>query len=267
MGALSTHESGRVAVNEQLSLLIELQKVDSVILALHSKIDLMPGTITASEGPLKKSEASFENLKQGCAAMEKKKKDREKAIEDINEKIKKLTQRTSEIKNNKEYQAHLKEIEKAEKDLKSAEDELLDAIESIEKSSKSLAAEQSSIAGERSKLDVIKKEIEKTIALDRQELKKLKTARKKFIEKLGKLDPDIYGRYIAIMKSGRGLAVVEAKNEICQGCNLHIPPQMFVELKKNEEITLCPQCRRILYYSDSDVASTEPKDEGQKANG
>ena len=249
---------------EQLGLLIELQKLDTVILALHSKIDLMPGTIAASEGPLKKSEASFENLKQGCAAVEKKKKDREQTIQDINEKIKKLTQRTSEIKNNKEYQAHLKEIEKAEKDLRSAEDDLLDAIESIEKSAKLLAAEQSSIAAERAKLDVIKLEIEKTITLDRQELKKLKVARKQFIEKLAELDPDIYGRYIATMKLGRGLAVVEAKNEICQGCNLHIPPQMFVELKKNEEITLCPQCRRILYYNESDVASTETKDEGQK---
>ncbi len=248
-------------MNEQLCLLIELQKLDTVILALHSKIDLMPGTIAASEGPLKKSEATFENLKQGCAAMEKKKKDKEQAIEDINEKIKKLSLRTSEIKNNKEYQAHLKEIERAGKDLKAAEDELLDAIESIEKSSKLLAAEQSSIAGERSKLDVIRQEIEKTIALDRQELKKLKDARKKFIEKL---DPDIYGRYIATMKSGRGLAVAEAKNEICQGCNLHIPPQMFVELKKNEELTLCPQCRRILYYNNSDVVSTEAKDEGLK---
>jgi predicted nucleic acid-binding Zn-ribbon protein len=252
-----TFDAGRVVVNEQLCLLIELQKLDTVILALHSKIDLMPGTITASEGPLKKSEAAFENLKQGCATMEKKKKDREQAIQDINERIKKLTQRTSEIKNNKEYQAHLKEIEKGERDLKSAEDELLDAIESIEKSAKLLAAEQSSISGERSKLDVIKKEIEKTIALDRQELKKLKVARKKFIEKLEKLDPDIYGRYIATMKLGRGLAVVEAKNEICQGCNLHIPPQMFVELRKNEEITLCPQCRRILYYNNSDVTSIE----------
>ncbi len=257
----------RVEVNEQLFLLIELQKLDTVILALHSKIDLMPGTIAASEGPLKKSEASFENLKQGFAAMEKKKRDREQAIEEVNQKIKKLTQRTSEIKNNKEYQAHLKEIEKAEKDLKSAEDELLDAIVSIEKSSKLLAADKSSIAEERSKLDVIKQEIEKAIALDRQELKKLKVARKKFIEKLEKLDPDIYGRYIATMKSGRGLAVVEAKNEICQGCNLHIPPQMFVELKKNEEITLCPQCRRILYYNNADVSPTEAQDEGLKAKG
>ena len=162
----------------------------------------------------------------------------------------KLSQRTSQIKSNKEYQAHLKEIERAEKDLRSAEDDLLDAIESIEKSSKLLTEEQTRVAGERSKLDVITQDLEKTAVQDRQELKKLKEERKKFIEKM---EPDIYNQYIAIMKSRRGLAVVEAKSEICQGCNLHIPPQMFVELKRNEEIIHCPQCRRILYYGNSEA--------------
>ena len=167
-----------------------------------------------------------------------------------------MRQRSSEIKNNKEYQAHLKEIEKAEKDLKSAEDNLLDAIESIEKSSKLIAGEQDRVNEERSKLDAAKKELEKKIAVDKQELKKLKEERKKFI---GKLDPEIYNQYIGIMKGKRGLAVVEAKNEICTGCNLHIPPQMFVELKQNNEITHCPQCRRILYYSNSETPSSEPE--------
>ncbi len=237
-------------MNEQLRLLIELQRLDTVILTLHSKIDTLPGTIAASEVPLKKASTSLENIKQGHAAMEKKKKDKEMDIEEISNKIEKMKRRTSEIKNNKEYQAHLKETEKAEKDLKAAEDELLNVIESIEKSSKLLAAEQASISEEQAKLDVIKVEIEKRIAADKQELKKLKGDRKKFTEKL---DPDIYTRYIGIMRSRKGLAVVEAKNEICSGCNLHIPPQMFVELKQNTEITHCPQCRRILFFSNSDA--------------
>jgi predicted nucleic acid-binding Zn-ribbon protein len=238
-------------VNEQLRLLVELQKLDTGILELHYKIDKLPASIAASEGPLKKAEVSFEAVKQSCAALEKKKKERESAIDDIGQKIKKLAQRTSEIKNNKEYQAHLKEIQKAEKDLKSAEDDLLDAIESLEKSAKLLTSEQARVSGERSKLEAIRVELEQTAAVEKQGLKNLKADRKKFIEKI---DPDIYERYMATMKSGRGLAVVEARNEVCQGCNLHIPPQMFVELKKNDEITLCPQCRRILYYSNSESA-------------
>jgi predicted nucleic acid-binding Zn-ribbon protein len=48
-----------------------------------------------------------------------------------------------------------------------------------------------------------------------------------------------------------GLAVIEVKDEICQGCNMNIPPQLFVELKKNEEIYNCPHCRRIIFYKNS----------------
>jgi len=249
-------------VNEQLRLLIELQKLDTEILSLHSRIDLMPGTLAASEGPLKKAEVSVENIKHGLAALEKKKKDKEQSIDDINEKLKKLKQRSSEIRNNKEYQAHLKEIDRAERDIKAAEGELLDMIESAEKASKQLAAEQASLAEERSRLDIAGKELEKVVAMHRLDLKELKNARKKFIEKL---DGDIYKIYIGIMKSGRGLAVVEATNEICGGCNLHIPPQMFLELKRNDEITLCPECRRILYYCDSGAVSPDTAGEGQNA--
>jgi predicted nucleic acid-binding Zn-ribbon protein len=44
--------------------------------------------------------------------------------------------------------------------------------------------------------------------------------------------------------------VVEARDEICQGCNMNMPPQMFVELKKNAEIIQCLQCERILYWKE-----------------
>ncbi|MBI3593114.1 MAG: hypothetical protein HY099_06515 [Nitrospirae bacterium] len=132
-------------VNEQLSLLTELQKLDTIILSARMKIDSLPEKISSREVPLIKAGASYEDAKQSHAALEKKKKDKERDIEDANEKIKKLKQRTSEIKSNKEYQAHLKEIERAEKDLKSAEDESLSIMESIEKSSRLLEAEHARI--------------------------------------------------------------------------------------------------------------------------
>ena len=37
---------------------------------------------------------------------------------------------------------------------------------------------------------------------------------------------------MALLEKCNGLAVVEARDEICQGCNMNIPPQMFVELRK-----------------------------------
>ncbi len=54
------------------------------------------------------------------------------------------------------------------------------------------------------------------------------------------------------MKKHKGLAVAEVIDEICQGCFLHIPPQLYVEIKLNQTIKYCPQCGRILYYKAKD---------------
>ena len=243
-------------MNEQLRLLTELQKLDTAILADRMRIDAIPSQISSEEGPLKNAEASCEAARQNHAALEKKKKDRERDIEDLNEKIKKLRQRTSDIKTNKEYQAHLKEIEGAEKDIRKAEDELLSVMDSLEQTSKRVKAESDRVGEERAKIEAIRGELQKEVDRREQDLKGLKAERKKIVEKVA---GDIYTLYTNLMKSHRGLAVVEAKNEICQGCNIHIPPQMFVELKKNDEIMHCPQCRRILYYAPPE------NDPGQEA--
>ena len=237
-------------MNEQLKLLVELQKLDTVILSDRSKIDSIPARISSEEGPFKKAEAAYDNAKQRHESLEKKKKDREREIYDINEKIKKMKQRSSEIKNNKEYQAHLKEIERAEKDLRTAEDGPLTIMESLEESSKHLKVEIATIEKEKARIELIKKDLEKEVLTCEGEVKKLKEQRKLLVDKI---DADIYEHYKNRLKASRGLAVVAAKDEICQGCNIHIPPQLFVEIKNNDELINCPQCRRILYYVKQDT--------------
>ena len=48
-----------------------------------------------------------------------------------------------------------------------------------------------------------------------------------------------------------GVVVVEARGESCSGCFMSIPPQIFVNVKKNAEIITCPNCQRILYYKEA----------------
>lgn len=233
-------------MNEQLKLLIDIQKIDSAIISTRHTINEIPKKISSFEGPLKEAQAAYEKTKQQYAALEKQKKSKEDLINEINEKIKKLKQRSSEIKTNKEYQAHLKEIEQAEKSLRSVEDELLSIMDSMDGISRSLERETSKISEEKNKIETLKRELDKEISRYEDDLKRLKEERKRLIDKI---DKDIYDEYMSLLKSCRGLAIAEAKNEICMGCNLHIPPQLFVRIKSNEDINRCPQCRRILYYS------------------
>lgn len=243
-------------MNEQLRLLIELQTLDSLILETRLKIDAAPSTILSYEKPLKKAQEVYENAKKELENLEKKKRDKELEIAELKEKINKLKQRSSEIKDNKAYQAHLKEIEKAEKDFGDKEDEILIIMESIDATATLLKSQNALVEKERTNFEAVKDELQKKIVRIENELKNLKEDRKKITNKI---EGDIYNQYMTLMKTARGIAVVKAKNEVCRGCNIHIPPQLFVEIKSNQEIINCLQCKRILYYIKKD----EPENKAQ----
>ncbi|NCO67801.1 MAG: hypothetical protein COY75_08405 [Nitrospirae bacterium CG_4_10_14_0_8_um_filter_41_23] len=235
-------------MKEQLERLIELQKIDSKILDKKRMIDEIPLRISEAEFPLNESQTAIDKIKQRHDSLELKKRGKEKELDDINEKIKKLKARTTEIKTNKEYQAHLKEIESIDKERSTVEDEILIVMEEIDTSSKEIELGRAKFRTEKDKIEALKKKLESEMLEAERELLPLKEARSKIV---GVIDEEIYKRYISLFESYNGVAVIEAKDEICQGCNMNIPPQLFVEIKKDEEIIHCPQCRRILYYKNS----------------
>lgn len=232
-------------MQENIRLLIELQEADSTIIRKKAVIDSLPSKLSSAEKLFKEIQSLYEKEKQKCELLEKKKKDRERGIEDINEKIKKTKAHALNIKTNKEYQAHLKEIETIEKERYAIEDEILSFMEAIEAAAKEVKAEELKMKAEKDKVEAFRKEVAEETAEAEKELGELKVRR---IAIADKIDPDVYSNYMALLEKCNGLAVVEARDEICQGCNMNIPPQMFVELKKNIEIIQCQQCDRILYW-------------------
>lgn len=234
-------------MQENIKLLIELQGIDSVIIRDKNIIDSMPSRLFSADKAFKEIQAIYDREKQKLNLLEKKKKDKEKETEDINERIKKIKARTSEIKTNKEYQAHLKEIGTIEKERYAIEDEILSIMEAMDATGKELKAEEIKVKAEKDKIEALKKEVEKEIAGAEKELSEKKVRR---LDIADKIDPDMYKEYMKIFEACNGLAAVEAKDEICQGCNMNVPPQICVEIKKNEEIIQCPQCRRILYWKE-----------------
>jgi predicted nucleic acid-binding Zn-ribbon protein len=44
------------------------------------------------------------------------------------------------------------------------------------------------------------------------------------------------------------LAVVSVWKEVCNGCHMNLPPQLYIELQKSFELHSCPNCNRIIYW-------------------
>jgi len=232
-------------VKEKLERLIKLQQIDSKILNKKLMLDDIPSKISEAELPVKEIYAGLDKIKDRQESLEKKKRDKERKIDDLDERIKKLKARITEIKTNKEYQAHLREIEAAEKERYSAEDDILILMEELDAASKEMEIDEAKLRTEKNKIEAFKKELEAELLEAEKELLPLNEARSKIIDSI---DKEMYKQYMTLIEACNAVAVVEAKEEICQGCNMNIPPQLFVEIKKNEEIIHCPQCRRILYF-------------------
>jgi hypothetical protein len=235
-------------VDKNLQNLVDLQKLDSQILALHLKIESIPAHIAAEEAVYKNAQKAHEAASQKQQSIEKKKKEKERQIEDLNEKIAKMKSRAPEIKTNKEYQANLKEIEAFEAQIRAIEDELLNIMEAIENSEGSTKEENIKFAAAKAEADALGIERQKEVKTAEQELQDLKSKRKEFSDKI---EPETYALYLGLLKSKRGLAVAEVAKGICQGCCMNVPPQLFVQIKNSAEggvLFQCPQCLRILYY-------------------
>ncbi|MCX7770967.1 MAG: C4-type zinc ribbon domain-containing protein [Proteobacteria bacterium] len=230
---------------EELKTLISLQQIDSQILFLKQQSEIIPSEIKKIDDLISKFQKDLENENKKLIELEKRKKDKEREIEDLNEKIRKLKEKTSQIKTNKEYQALLGEIRKVEETIESAEENLLLIFYDIDEFKKRIEQNKRDRLSKKSELENEKRQLEEKINRLHNEIEKLKEMRKNIASNL---PSELYEEYKELMKKHKGLAVTEVVNSVCQGCFLHIPPQLYVEIKLNQSIKYCPQCGRVLFF-------------------
>ena len=234
-------------MDEQLGMLIQLQEVDGKIRSLAEQKKLLPEILAGLESRRVANKAALETVKENLLAAQKNKRDRDQGLEAGVQKVEKLKAHSSEIKNNKEYQALLKEIETAEQENKAIEDDILVLMEKID-----AAAAQITVAELKAKEDEVSiqaevKQHEAEFAKLEKELKGVEQARQ---ELAARIDPSVLSSYGRLLRTKGGLAIAEARGESCVGCYMSIPPQIFVNIKKNASIITCPNCHRILYYKE-----------------
>ena len=234
-------------MNEQLRSLIELQEIDSAILSLNERIELLPKELNEHVAHLDEARAVYKKLQARHEELSKRKKAKDSVIEEKQDVIEKLKTRSSEIKTNKEYDAHLKEIKVFEKIKYDAEEDVLLAMEEIEGFASELKRDEERV---REAEDELKRH-EKTLEEEKKRLEEeMEVSRSRRAGVVEKIDGEIYSQYMINLKRFGGLAIVPAEKEICQGCNTNIPPQLFNDLKDNDKIIRCYYCKRFLYSKE-----------------
>jgi len=231
---------------EQTYRLVALQQVETDIKINKAAIENLPGRLAEVDAELDHAEEIVNKNEALLKDYSQKYRSCESDTEINRSKIKKSKVKLESVKNNKEYQSSLKEISELKSKNSKIEDDMLqylDQIDGIESEIKSLKNDYKKIV---EKIKIKKNDLKNQAKNDEQKLIALYAEKDKIVESVQK---DLIKKFLMIQKKQiNGVAIVEAKNSICCGCNMNIPPQMYNDLQRCNSLEFCPFCNRILYW-------------------
>lgn len=234
-------------MNEELETLCEVQKVDSQIIENEKKRAFGPRKIDEMAREINEMKERLTREKTVIEELEKERKKKEQELESEKDQVKKVEAKLYEVKTNKEYQAMLKEIEAARANNDKTEEEILVLLEKTEELKKDLQSSSKELARREKEVLDETKAIEKEIKAVDDVVVELRKEKEKL---LSGITDNLKKRYNILIEKRGGLAVVNVRNGTCMGCFMNIPPQLFIEVMKNNETITCPSCNRIFFFQE-----------------
>jgi hypothetical protein len=236
-------------VEQELETLFEAQKIESMIMEGEQKLLQAPRRLRQMEDELGTVQEKIEKEKEIIEELEKERRKKEKELEVEKDKIKKLEVRLYDVKTNKEYQALLKEIESAKEANDRTEEDVLVLMDKVEDLKKDFEGSTVQLKRLEKESEIERVAIEKETRSMDEVIAKLTTERDNLLSVVSENLRTIYG----ILREKRGgVAVTNVKHGVCLGCNMNIPPQLFIEVTKNKQLIQCPSCNRILFFREND---------------
>jgi predicted nucleic acid-binding Zn-ribbon protein len=233
-------------LNQDIQQLLELQTIDLKILQLQRELEHIPQRETEIHMEMQKVQALVAGEDARVKDLEKQCRSLEGEVELLKAKKVKLRQQQMEVKTNEQYQAILAEIDYLEKQIYGNEDSILEMMETVESTRRQVETNKKRIKEDSERFRVELERLKDSTTFLQDELAELRRRRE---ESSRNLPSRLMALYNKLSGGLGGIALAEAKDEICQVCHVHIRPQMYQEIRVSDQLFQCEACSRILYYS------------------
>ncbi len=239
---------GGEKVNPDLRNLIALQDLELKIASLQKQASEIPSKNQQLESEIQRIRAEHQDRVTHFKDLANHRRTLEGQVDLNRTKLSKLKDQLMTVKTNKEYTAMLHEIQMAEDAIRNEEDKILEFMEEMEGMEKQLkGAEQEMQKNCAAIQEEIKKAADSIPAIE-AELTQLGGQRGLMESQVG---TELLSRYRRIADARKGIALAEAKDELCSACHVRIRPQMYAELMRTESIHACDSCSRILFSREN----------------
>ena len=231
-------------MHPQLEKLVQLQRTETRLKELQAALDDVPRQRDAQEQALLAERGRLDAARSELEHSQRTRRQKEGELQALETRRDKYKGQLREVKTNKEYTAMLHEIEGVEREIRAVEDAILVELERAEGLETAVRNEQADFrqAEERHKAELARLAVQQ-----RQLEEQLAAAQAERDGVAAGLPGEMVERFQRVAKV-RGTAVAEAKDGLCLQCHVQLRPQLFMEVKRNEELIQCPSCSRVLFY-------------------
>ena len=236
-------------MEQQIEYLTRLQNIEIDSSALELRIADIFKQFADLDARLLDFKTLMDTEDQQNDSIKKEYRDYEVTVQDNLDLIKKSKGKLSLAKNNKEYQSCLKEIEELEKKNSAIEDEMLEILDKLEAAEAGIEARKQEYTVLSGQVEQERKDINAEIEGKQQDLEALSRGRADAREKIKPEFLEIFERSRQLQANR--IALARVVDEVCQGCNVTIPAQLYNELHRRDSLKFCPKCGRIAYWSES----------------
>ncbi len=225
--------------------LVKLQVAETEIVRLREVLDKTEAEKIKLSSQLKSFGKAFEKNQEKLSSIQKSCRDIENEIQVVDQRIIKSNENLRMVKTNKEYQVLLREVDDNRKRKDGLETELLEYLDEVEEIETIVQESDAEYTALKDKIETEQQQIEEQSTDDKEMLEEYLNKQSEIGETL---DSSLMRRFLKISKMNQGLAVVQVQNEVCLGCYMNIPPQLYIEVQRGNSLISCPQCSRILYH-------------------
>ncbi|MBA3768389.1 MAG: hypothetical protein H0W99_15700 [Acidobacteria bacterium] len=238
----------------ELEQLIALQNTDINIRRLQADIEAIPRRRAEIEKEFDQRAFEIRALETRRDEARAERARLEAEAEETRANLLRADRNLMSAQNEHEYTAAILEADAARKHISQLETQILEKMETVEQSEGLLKEREPEIVKLRSDMEERTKAFEEQTRTQTLELQSQRSERERLAGTLPKPMSALYNRISARIRDG--IAVAEARNSSCTACFMALRPQVMAEIRRGDEVIICDNCSRILYYVPTDAART-----------
>lgn len=239
-------------MNSDLERLIALQRLDSAASDAQRRLADEPTLLKALDTRLEAAKQHVASAKERLASNQAARRDIEKDVAVHQGRLSKFREQAMAVKTNQEYHAIQHEITYAQTEIKTREDKVLELMVEADELTAAVKSADAALAAEQKAVETDRKALTSELSALKGDLERIAGERANVVSGI---TPQVLTTFELIAKRRNGIAIAEARDGMCTLCHVRLRPQVFNQIRRNEEILQCDHCNRIMYFVHATVSA------------